>query len=140
MAARATVVTKAPATPATPATKKKKKKTRTAATTASRKMTFAQFQRYKVFLRKQEEKRGSNTFVGSHNHKECVERGNLHQSKVKPSYASILKMYKAPSILCFHVVVLVLFQDVPLQEVNVLSVIVAFLVELASDQWPCQSW
>ena len=43
MAARATA---APATPAT----KKNKETRTAATTASRKMTFGQFQRYKVFL------------------------------------------------------------------------------------------
>ena len=58
---------------------------------ANRKITFAQFQHYKDFLREQEEERGSHAFVGFHVHEECVDAVNLHQSEVKPSYASILR-------------------------------------------------
>ena len=79
MAPRAAAAMESSSTSAT-----KKKKTTTAATTASRKITSAQFKRYDVFIKEQEEKRGSHAFVGSHVHKECVKGVILHQSEVKP--------------------------------------------------------
>ena len=87
-----TQLTAARTAAATEAWAKKKKKMRTAPTTESRKITFAQFQRYEELLRKeQEEEWVSHAFVGSPVYENCVEGVILHQSEVKPSYARILK-------------------------------------------------